>query len=486
EEPLRCPLCKDEWQVPHGGPSALGPDFKINTLKEILAANSNIKPSKCGRHPANPLSFFCQDDNHAICHSCVRDHAGHSLLKIDEAVEVFEKEWNKGKEEHLELLTGRLQKVEEDKLYFRNENERLTEELEQDHKIVIEVISNLFSSLKQNIDEYHQKECRSRAVLQEEMQTSKAVIETFTTHIGTIQDNVEKVRLFTGLNVQELLIPEHSPPNPYQFRPCEILHNRIIFGSLYQRGFDENITSMSMLHHPMSMLFHEDIPTEITQPTPMSIPSEQRDEESMSISGSGSMVQPQPEMPLLMPTQKYLQKPIVRKKTKLPPNSSKKYILDITEVDSSTRVAVRFEEVQFYNNSELTNTIHGSMRQAAITPDNCIALTNLAGVISIYDKKGVHKRDIKTPFTYLDGIACNANGELVVSDVKTGTVAHIDYNTGRVVTTAPKALFQTPWSIAVNLDNDVVVVDCHKHCIIVMDRDGNKKMEYGTKGSDDG
>ncbi|CAH1790472.1 unnamed protein product, partial [Owenia fusiformis] len=325
------------------------------------------------------------------------------------------------------------------------------------------------------------KECQSRAAIKENLQISKAMIETFTTYIGTIQDNVEKVRLFTGLNVQELLIPEHSPPDPYQFKPCEIIHNRIIFGSLYHKRDDNRMPSMSMLDH-----FFESQPTEFTKETPMSISSEQRSEESMSISESGSMVQPQPEMPLPMPTQKYLQKPIVRKETNLSISSSENVVFDIAEVDTSTRVAVREEEVLFYNNSELTNTIHGRMRQAAITPDNCIALTNLTDVISIYDKKGVHKPDIKIPFTNLYGIACNANGELVVSDWKTGTVAHIDYNTGTVVTTTPKGLFQTPSSVAVNLDNDVVVADLTKHCITVIDRYGNKKMEYGTEGFDDG
>ncbi|CAH1790518.1 unnamed protein product [Owenia fusiformis] len=484
EEPLRCPVCRDEWQVPAGGSSALRADFKINTLKEILAAQPCSKPTKCEHHPDKPLQLFCKEDSCAICISCTKDHTGHSFVELDAVVKEFEEEWNKEKEEYLKLLAERLKKVEDDKLYFKNENERLTKELEQDHKRVIEAINNLFSSLKQNIDEYHQKECQSRAALEENLQTSKAMIETFTTHLGTIQDNVEKARLCIGFKKQGLLTPAHLPPDPYQFRPCEIMHNRIIFGSLYQRGFDDNITLMSMLHHPMSMLSLENVQAEISQNTQMSISDDQREEdESMRTSDRGSIIQHSPEKSLLMPTQKYFPKPVVINMTKL---STLKWIRDIAEVDTSTRVVVRDNEVQFYNNSELTYTKHVSMNHVAITPDKCLALTNSTGLISIYDKEGVHKRDIKTPFTYLIGIACNDNGELVVNDRKPGTVAHIDYNTGEVVTITPEGLFPASLSIAVNLNNDVVVPDYSKHCITVVDRYGNKKMEYGAEGSDDG
>ncbi|CAH1772925.1 unnamed protein product, partial [Owenia fusiformis] len=171
------------------------------------------------------------------------------------------------------------------------------------------------------------------------------------------------------------------------------------------------------------------------------------------------------------------------------------YIHDVVAVDARWLVFVREKCVQIKFDLHLIKTIEKAMRCVTLTPDNCLAFISGSddgdgdgnGVICIYAQDGQHIKDITTPFTNLSGIACNSDGELVVSDTYTKTISHINYQTGeKLHTTSDTELFDWPHYIAVSNNNNVIVSDMGRDCITVVSRQGKKLLQYGTIGSEEG
>jgi len=66
---FRCPICREEIQVPRGGVGALPPSFLVNQLLDLMSRQRREVIPKCGIHPSQEL-LFCETCDSVFCSFC--------------------------------------------------------------------------------------------------------------------------------------------------------------------------------------------------------------------------------------------------------------------------------------------------------------------------------------------------------------------------------------------------------------------------------
>ncbi|CAH1781111.1 unnamed protein product, partial [Owenia fusiformis] len=502
-EPLHCPVCGRTWHVPHGGTTAL----KANSLLEIAQsaipnspATSTDSPiaQTCQEHPCETLVLFCTDDNSLVCLSCLPlFHNGHNFLEINQAADGLKQEVEIVIDEYLSSLPeDDPNRIKEEINSLEHENQTLVQQLNENRshikeaKLLTPDVNHAFHTWKNKIDEYHHNEVKSKLSQIDDIQISRALVESFVTHIRTLEDDIEITRQLLAVKEQGLPIPVYLPSThivPLTFQPCVISGNSVRLGSISRREAPSIVLSFENdqddINESMSMSSNvERMSVSSIHEPMMSVGSPY----SNPVSSPGVCDMPTTPGPITQPS-RYLPRPQLKRTIKLTDESSVlEWINDLAVVGTSSLAAVRCDAIQFFNNSWLIKTVHIKMYCVASTPDNCYAFTNGTGTISIYTQGGEHRRDINTSFTRLYGIEFSG-GELVVADGRAKSVSFIDYQTGEVVKTTPGELFQdSSPCVAVRENNNVVISDLDNNCVTVIDRDGRKLMQYGSFSSDGG
>ncbi|GFO22021.1 cellular tumor antigen p53 [Plakobranchus ocellatus] len=73
---FRCPICRENVQVPQGGVPSFPPSFIVNQLLDLMAQQRRDVVPKCATHPQQEL-FFCETCDVVFCAQCVdNSHTG--------------------------------------------------------------------------------------------------------------------------------------------------------------------------------------------------------------------------------------------------------------------------------------------------------------------------------------------------------------------------------------------------------------------------
>lgn len=105
---IKCPTCRKKTPLNSKGVKGLQTNFYISQMKEVIGAKVDSPVNQgenCDKHKGQPLLFFCETCNQAICMNCtVLDHekaAGHIISDIASVLDA-----------HKEMLTSKLTNIE--------------------------------------------------------------------------------------------------------------------------------------------------------------------------------------------------------------------------------------------------------------------------------------------------------------------------------------------------------------------------------------
>jgi len=86
---VRCPLCRNEFQIPFDGLSGLPHNFIIQRLiDDRNAAKKELQASSCDKHRDKQVELYCHQCNENICVLCfAAKHRNHETGEIPEVAE---------------------------------------------------------------------------------------------------------------------------------------------------------------------------------------------------------------------------------------------------------------------------------------------------------------------------------------------------------------------------------------------------------------
>ena len=113
--------------------------------------------------------------------------------------------------------------------------------------------------------------------------------------------------------------------------------------------------------------------------------------------------------------------------------------------------------------------------------------------LKVFDDKGNFGRKIKSCVEFPQGLACNHNGDIIVTDSDENgrglihMFARADIRKLHSIIGGNRApIFTKPWYTAVNEDNNILVSDYHEHCVKILNPIGMLMREFGHKGHEPG
>ena len=69
---LKCPMCKEEHEIPQNGAEGFRRNFLINNFMEVNKTEEfHVKATMCQQHPMSELTHYCKDCSQASCIQCV-------------------------------------------------------------------------------------------------------------------------------------------------------------------------------------------------------------------------------------------------------------------------------------------------------------------------------------------------------------------------------------------------------------------------------
>ncbi|CAH1780003.1 unnamed protein product [Owenia fusiformis] len=408
-------------------------DNSVNAKAELDA----IKASHafCLKHTDKPLEYVCEIDKTVLCPTCcIVNHPGHICTSVTDAAESVRESLKlllDNGNERIGGYTEALENAGEFEKDLKHSADEGRTSIENDRAACIAAINKTFDEMKASLDKVEKTclEANDRHVI--ELKQSMSQIEHQMSQITILKAYGHPSELVTLSSAFEKKSRDWAiPPSPrtdyrvsVNVTSSGIFDNRIEFGNVTTSSIKRQTTLLAKSVVVQCKLLTESV------------------------------------------------------------------LNDLDVLDSKDVVATTGNVAMLYDsNFKLKKKIEGqNMWSVTSMSRGNIAFTHNSDVISIYDKDGDHIHDLQIENAkYLRGIATDVHGNLVVSDLGSKVVSHIDIGTGETLSKTENASFLWPGYVTKNSKDVTIVSDYDADCIIAIDRNTDQELfRYGKRGAGD-
>lgn len=461
-----CLVCKDahHWlKVTKGHRIATVGELQSGKFQSELQKRQTVQ---CEVHPDNPLTCICLSCDRGVCQQCqLTTHNGHRLGDFKQAAA-----------RDRSLIRSLCDAVREQETAFENSlnmidnyigqcsqtKERVLEKLEQHRSHLHEVIDQCFEELTRQIEEAYAEEQRLKDIRRREIKAIMSAMQHQQDFTSKLLKHGKDQDLITMGKILKVSLNNYSfLPPPSIDTKLEIMHK--------PPKIDQGL-----LLPMFGRIVKKQIP--VTQPnnnprTDMIQEVRQRSKHATSITKSFNA------------------------KTDLDDKGCKPTALTLTPDDNIVLVDDINKKLKVFDsegNFQYEIFPQGQYAlidpwDVAITKSGNLAVTDKgAHDVKIFTTNGNFVRSFGPHLRCPWGIAVNSKGHIIVTDPAAQCIFIHEGESGKVLFTLEcgdqSSMFLCPEYVTTNLNDDIIISDFDRHCIMVFDSQGRFLYRYGTKG----
>ena len=200
---IHCPNCRVPTTVPQTGVEGLQSNFYIASLQEVSSTTepqrSDFSLHGCHKHCVQPQSHFCVTCGISICHDCTtRDHQvknGHSVIRITETEAAYVQELN-STTKSLHLNKNNLQLIESEISLLTASKDTAIKDMETFIKLAREQLEQRRNDLMKEILDHYNSQQNTLLKKQKEIQDAVEILNKNITQAKIIAKtgNINKLK----------------------------------------------------------------------------------------------------------------------------------------------------------------------------------------------------------------------------------------------------------------------------------------------------
>ncbi|XP_078661215.1 E3 ubiquitin-protein ligase TRIM32-like [Branchiostoma floridae x Branchiostoma belcheri] len=467
---LRCSICREPVTLTSKGVTGLPDNHLVSNLCEEFSKKTQVggQKNRCGFHPTKEVDLYCQQCEVPVCSECIGDgHPGHNITGVKQVASKIKAniraQLKKGQQK-METFSTFLKKVQDVQKRLTDNKTQTQQEINKAFEEQVQKLQKQRNGLLAAVDKTHQDNMAALAKPRDTVLTQLAELSRVCEDAEKCLEQEEVVWLSQELNLEQTLAKFENTETPEicETKLCEFEAKKSTSGLELGKVMLQNMPQKEVLQPKGQDRVTSVRPIRVGQPWVRKV--------RFGGSGSGRGEFSYPWGVAVS-------------------QDNEVYIADYL----NTRIQVFTMDGDYIR--EVTTTLPGETGEKLHPWDVAVHRNDNLWVVGgdhvvQYSREGTFLATIDLPHVFcFRGISVSmATEQVIVTDGKDGRLRVFNQDGSEVGTYGSGHRSPEPWFpryATVDGEGNILVTDVKNHCVHVLDREGNFKFKFGSKGSDE-